>query len=545
MRRDLALLCALLVVRVVLDAVWLASDPLAFVELEEGWNATAAWMLVHGDLGESLLTLRYKEFCGGCTVVSLVGAGPLAVFGDTLWAWKLQGFGWTAGTTVFGWLALRRLFGSWAAGTWAALNALPPAALSAQGLVLFGNHHEVQLFVMLALWGYAARRSAVVGGALGFGLAFCRTAAFGLPLLVAAAWMHRKSPRELGLLAVSWAIGVSWILLPSAAGDTIGYDLAALASDPFGRVMQLIDPAVVGERVFLSNAWAAAPLLLAGVVGAFLMRRSIVVALPLAFAGGFVLSGVALPEDPGVVVLMNGRYWGPWALMLALLVAASAETHKGLLALPLLVAALLTRPFPSTSEPMPRATEMVFFTAEASHRLVLEDLEGAQGSTAREETVLRILEGIELGRLGRDAEGDGRRFGLGLHRAREPFAEREEPLDAWLGRGMSANLMAHLGPDAPDSGWLASGGGAELVQRCGMQRSCLSRALERSERPDELAFGYGLALGEVRPVERAALVEVLGDGAFLDGLDHPLAGLDRPVGSDAPLDVPVRAPSRR
>ena len=538
MRRDLALLGAALLVRAVLDALWLRADPAAFVEVEEGWNATVAWMLVHGDLAGSLLELRWKTFCGGCSVVSVVGAGPLAVFGDVLWAWKLQGFLWTAGTTVFGWLALRRLCGSWAAGCWALLCALPPPALSAQGLVLFGNHHEVQLFVMLALWGYASRRGWLVGAALGVGVAFCRTALFGLPLLVAMAWADRKEPRKLGLLAAGWALGVSWILLPSAGGDSIGYDLASLSGRPLWRLLQLLDPVVVGERLFLSGAWAAAPLLVCGLLAALLLRRSVLVALPLAFAAGFALSSAPLPEPVDEVVLMSGRYWGPWALGLMLLVAASAERHRGLLALPLLLAAAWTRPWALGAEPMPRATDFVFFAAEATHRLDLETLQEARGEGPEAEGVLRALEGIALGRLGRTSERPAVQFGVGLHAAREPFGWSPTG-ERWVGRGMAANLVAHLGPEAPTGGWLASAGGAALLARCGKRRDCVASALENAAAPEELAFGYGFAVGPLPPIERAALAEVLPD-AFVEGVDHPLAGMDRPVGADAPLDVPVR-----
>jgi hypothetical protein len=106
---------------------------------------------------------------------------------------------------------------------------------------------------------------------------------------------------------------------------------------------------------------------------------------------------------------------------------------------------------------------------------------------------------------------------------------------------MAANLVAHLGPEAPSQGWLASAGGAALLARCGKRRDCLARALGDAEHPEELAFGYGLAVGPLSGVERGALAEVFAGEAFLEGVDHPLAGLERPVGTDAPLDVPVRA----
>ena len=535
MRPTLLLIGALLL-RIGLDARWLFADPAAFVEVEEGWNATVAWMLVHGDLGGALLDLRWKEFCGGCTVVTVVGAGPLAVFGDALWAWKLQAFAWTAGTTVFGWLALRRMFGETAAATWALLCAIPPPGLSAQGLVLFGNHHEVMLLVTLALYGYSSRRAWVVGGAVGFGVAFCRTGLMALPLLLAAAWVHRKEPRKLGELAISWAIGVSWILLPSATGDSAGYDLAAVAGDPLRRVLALGDPAVVGERLFGGAIWAAVPLLIAGGIALVQTRRSVVAALPLMFAAGFVVSGVPLPESVGEVVWINGRYWGPWALGLALVVAASR--WRLVLAPPLLLAALASRPTPGASE-MPPATDLVFFASEATHRLDLETLHAATGDDLDTELTLRLLEGIAVARTGRISAEPRIQFGVGLHRAREPHADLEPPLDVWMGRGMAANLMAHLGPEAPTSEGLDAAGGAALLARCGKKRDCLRAALSGATAPEELAFGYGLAVGPLPRVEADALAEVLGED-FVEGVEHPLSGLRRPVGVDLVRDVPLR-----
>jgi hypothetical protein len=238
---------------------------------------------------------------------------------------------------------------------------------------------------------------------------------------------------------------------------------------------------------------------------------------------------------------MNGRYWGPWVLGLMLLVAATAERHRGLLALPMVIAALVTRPWAPDPTPMPRATELVFFAAEASHRLDLEDLHEARGDGLREELLLRLLEGIAIAREGGTSSDPSIRFGVGLHEAREPFGDWEPPEDAAIGRGMAANLVAHLGPEAPAEGWLASAGGAALLARCGKRRDCLARALEDAEEPEELAFGYGLAVGPLDALERNALAEVFPTGAFLEGVDHPLAGLHRPVGTDAPLDVPVRA----
>ncbi|MCP4917237.1 MAG: hypothetical protein GY913_09960 [Proteobacteria bacterium] len=564
MRRDLLVLAVALVLRAALDLEWLARDPDAFVELEETWNASVAWMALNGDLGGSLLALQYKEFCGGCSVVAALGTFPLAA-GDSLLAWKSQAFLWTAGITTCGFMALRNLVGSQAAWAWAALMALPTAGASAFGLVLFGNHHEVQLFVLAALWAWSSGRPLAVGLLLTIGAWFCRTGLFGVPILLASAWAHRDAPARLGRLALGVGLGALVFLLPSGS-DGSGYHLSSLAADPVGRLVQLFHPAVLGDRLFAgAGAGVGAVLLVSGLGGLAYARRPVLAGLAGAFALGFALVDVALPESRDVLVLMNGRYWGPWSTCLALGLAAGigkAPSRWSLLAvIPLMVSSAATRPMDAGSSSIAhhRATDLAFFASLATHRLSVHDLADTAGATEREEDLLRLLEGIEAGRglaeLPHPIDGQ-LAFGIGLQFARErlepsQLAEAEIYLtlnpehQVDVGRGMAANVLAHTGPGDHEP-WLQAALGRALVHQCGMKRDCLERSMRASPQPSELAWGYGLALrtrGEP-PLKLNALAEAFGEhaGDFEDGLDHPLAGLDRPIGVDAPPDVEHRAP---
>ena len=560
MRRDLAILAAALVVRVVLDLEWLLRDPAAFVELEETYNASVAWMATHG-LGGQVLAQQYKEFCGGCSVVALVGAAPLSL-GDSLLAWKTQALAWSAGITVCGFFALRNTVGPQGAWAWAALMAIPSPGTSAFGLALFGNHHEVQLLVLAAFWAWSAWRPLAVGLAIGAAVWFCRTGLFGVPVVLAAVWCHRGSKADLARLAAGLAAGLALFLLPNG-GDGSGYELTSLATDPLGRLVQLVDPRVLTERLYLDQGVSGAGLLALGLAGTAYGRRPVVMALLVTFALGFTVSGVALPESRDVIVPMNGRYWGPWAMLLTLGLASGVGRlpRWGLLAvLPLAVLGLQTRPWAASSQEISdhRATDLAFWASLATHRDL--DLSGA-GATEREEQLLRLLQGIEAARAepGLPHPIDGQlAFGIGLHFARERLGPSElAAAESYLalypehqvdvGRGLAANVLAHTGPGGHEA-FLQASVGRALFHRCGMKRDCLEREMRRSPQPCELAWGYGLGLrarGEP-PLKLAALSEAFGECAadFDDGLAHPLAGLDRPIGVDAPPDVAHRGPQQ-
>ena len=232
-----ALLAA--VVRVGNDAQRLLGNPTRYWNWEESYNAAVGYYAWTAGLWDQLLRLQQKSFCGGCTVVGLLAAPSLGMFGDHLWAWKLVPLAWTVATLFVGAGALKALVGDAAALAWLVLFAVPPPGVSELGLMAWGNHAESTIFVLGALWATARQRYGIAAFLLGFGVWFCRTSAYAALVLVPLLSVRggrAGAVRTLGGVA----LGLLPLALPAAAGDAGGYDLgigSLLAPDGWAGVV--------------------------------------------------------------------------------------------------------------------------------------------------------------------------------------------------------------------------------------------------------------------------------------------------------------------
>ncbi len=547
-RREIALLAAAVVGRVLLGAARFNAAPLRLVNVEESYNATVAWMLGHAPVWELLPELQYRSFCGGCTVVSVLGVPAMLLGGDALWAWKAVAVLWAAATLVVGFFALDRLIGRPAAWAWVALSCVPPVGALDLSLMLWGNHQESGLFVLTALWAFAARRGLALGLALGLGLWFARTSAYAMVILAPAALFSLRGQR-IPLMA-GLALGAAPLLVDAGGGDAGWYRFGdALAVDLAGlpkRATTLLSPAALGARLWLP-ARDAAPLgalwLVLGLGGAalaFAGRTRSVLALQAAWVLAYCGTTFPIFLVSARVPVNNIRYHSPWALLLTLGVAAGfgAAWQRGwrrsaAVGLALLLVGNVVMLGRLNWQRDPRAwqapvVDLAGFVQTVAPRGASGELERA--ADPRADAVLRRLRGLRLGRertviRAVEAAGDDPIVRSGLGEAVvEPCAELgaavavldQVPLPARLhvGRGMALTLGlcpqrwgaptdASLPSTAAEGQTLASVAGPAFLAQCGGPAepdvatlgACLARrlALLPPEQAPEAAFGFGRA----------------------------------------------------
>lgn len=513
--RHLLALLALCLVRVLGDGWLLWRDPPRFVNHEEAYNATVGWLLWHtGEWGQ-LLDLQYRAFCGGCTVVGTLAAPTLGVFGDHFLAWKGLAMLWAVATLLAGFFAFRTLFGQASGWVAAALLALPFAGLSELGLMLWGNHQETALLLLVAL----GLRERPLAQALVLGLAvpFCRTSLYFVVLLLPLAL--RRDWRALG----PFLLGLCPLLLPGAEGyvgevPMLFSPLDNLAPQGLEGVLEraglLLDPRELGLRLFLARdaSWAAALVLGVAALSAGLQvreRRFLLPALALGFALAFVLTGFKVPLEGKVLPVVNARYHAPWMLLLLLLPAAAPGRWKALAGLSLLVSlgarGLKDPPRPVSLETLmaARATQPWSFQGLSRDRF---DPEFAGSSDPRTRALLRQLEG--------DIPPAWSSVDEALRGA--------EPSRGW-GQGFAALGSCERGEP----------GHRPL-------RSEVIACLEALDLNPEARFGLGMALArDFRDrADLRAAIQALGPEVER-GSQHPLAGVDRPLSGPR-----TRAPSR-
>ncbi|GDX80198.1 hypothetical protein LBMAG42_20090 [Deltaproteobacteria bacterium] len=553
--RDIGLLLSLVLLRVGLGGARFLAEPLRFVNFEEGYNATVAWLLSRAPLLQHTLDLQYRSFCGGCSVVSLLGA-PLMAGGDELWRWKLLALLWAAATQIVGFFALDALIGR--AGGWAfvALMALPTLGGLDLSLMLWGNHQESAFFAVFALLCLARGWGTALGLSLGVAVWFTRTALYEAAVLLPAALWTLRGQRTRVMLG--FAAGLSLLTLPAAGGDAGWYRMADAAGGPgvsvIKRAETLLAPSALAARFWLplrDMAPAGAVWLLASGLAAGLAARApqarVVAALPLAYAAAYIgtrfpifLIGAGSPVN-------NIRYHAPWAFGLTLLVAAGVGVawSRGRRKLSCF---LITAPLVANGVglsrvgwiPDPRAWTLsavdipqLVLTATPRFRAGALDVEAAD---ARADATLRRMRGLLLGRelaahrettgaewenaaIGFDAaDGDGvvlAGMGEGLV---EPCADAATvaywldvaPDPQAIGRGMavtlglcpertqiiaSRNTGLRLGETCP----VCAAAGPALVDRCGGAASrdpntlgtCLTRETSGAEFADEILYGAG------------------------------------------------------
>ena len=179
-----------------MQASALLSESLQVRDHEELYNATEGMELLHGHIAQIFL-MQYRPFCGGCSVVSALGAGLYAFLPPVLFVFKLVPILFYVG----GFLLAFRLVHATAGRTAACLATLcwllPPPAYARIAQVAFGNHYESNLYALIALTiaiplmrdaerlsgRGIAWRSFMLGLVLGFALYTCFSAAYLIPAL--------------------------------------------------------------------------------------------------------------------------------------------------------------------------------------------------------------------------------------------------------------------------------------------------------------------------------------------------------------------------
>lgn len=212
--------------------VW--ASPETFVDGEALHNATVARELLTGS-GGFLLEFQYRPNCGGCTLVSLLGAGLFRLFGVTFLAWKLVPITFGAAVVTLGCVLAERVAGRFASVAFALLVLGAPVFVQHLMQMAWGTHFEVMAFVLaqavLASYAIKERRGDTLrsdgvmlgwGLAAGFGLWFCYTSAFAFPtlwavVLIAGTRTHLR--RRLALSFAGVAVGASPLAVFALATD--------------------------------------------------------------------------------------------------------------------------------------------------------------------------------------------------------------------------------------------------------------------------------------------------------------------------------------
>jgi len=505
-----------------LRAAWsietLLANPYRFRNHEEAYNATVGWLVWHGGLWGDLLRLQYRTFCGGCTVVSVAAAPLLGILGDRFFVWKGLAIAWGMVTVGVAFVAGARLWGRPAGIALALLLALPPRGLSESALMLWGNHQETALFLMVCL-ALLPRGGLALGVMLGASLWFCRTSGYFVAVLLPLALLRPGRRRLLAGLAV----GLTPLLLEAGAGASgqvsmrpTDHLLPEGLSGAWRRLTLLLSPTALAPRLLLSrDAAVAAGLVLCNaavsVVVLARQRRWLPLLLAASFVAAFVLSGFNVPLPGRVLPVVNMRYHTPWMLLLLLLPAAAVVSRRGaaLLVVPLLVA--LSGPL-SRAGPSPEgipwqapATNRWHMLSAGAVRLSPDALTGSRDPTADE--YISLLRGFRAG---------------------EP--EDSEAVMAGVALGGGEGSAAALSVVRALRGAVPGhdlGEGFRLTARCQRPEPAAFCACVQADEPSpEVLQGVGAATADPwrRPADIAAIEDCLGP-AFSEGLQHPLSGL--------------------
>lgn len=333
------LLFACLAVRAAGDLVRLASQPDRYWDREEVYNASVGWYVWYAGLGDQLLSLQYKEFCGGCSVVAAVAAPMLGLGGDHLLVFKLVPLLMSLATLAVGGWAVRRHAGDLAGALFLLLFCLPPVGLGDLGLMAWGNHSEGLFFVFLALGLLEGGPALGLGLAMGLGVWFCRTTLIAPIVIGAVALVRSVGWRQRSVLVLGFGMGLLPMFLPASAGDN-GYYQFGLAENvlPAGlgeavaRGAPMVTPLTMSWRLYtgvqgmdaLGSVWipgVALALVLLLSQGRRSIRLLILPAMALCFLVAYSISGFPLTRFRPQGSMLGIRYSAPW---IALLLATSA-----------------------------------------------------------------------------------------------------------------------------------------------------------------------------------------------------------------------------
>lgn len=560
LRRGEGLLLAVGVfARLGLGVARLLAEPSRFRSFEESYNATEAWMLAHGGLLGAVARLQYRSFCGGCSVVSLIGVPALAV-SDRLLAWKLVPLAWTAATQVAGFFAVDAWAGRAAAWAFLLLFTLPPVGALDLSLMAWGNHQETALFVALALLLVARGRPVAAALTLGGAVWFARTAAYAAVVLLPAA-LRTRGRRV--LTVVAFGVGLLPLALPTADGDAGWYRF----DDTFGpsttiarRAAALLAPGPLADRLWLplrGMGWAGGVVLaaaaLAGLVAVRERRTRVFVALAVAYAVAFVGTRFPVFIAGAHVPVNNLRYHAPWVFVGMLVVAAGSRRLRWVPVVVCLGVDLvaLGRLRWSADATPGSALDVPHFVATVASRLTPEDAAGRLADPLADAVRAR-LRGLALGHAARGgvvppvAPDEAAGFGEGLVDPCLPLGDADRVVPAASRRGAALTLSFCPERDRaaelaalPDAAAWASVLGRGIVEPCSDERgtdaACLAARLAALDAPlrDEAAWGAGLVWGDPArsDADVEAMVARVGEAAvaFHEGAREPAAGMRQPA----------------
>ncbi|MFT5679968.1 MAG: hypothetical protein ACI8RZ_000873 [Myxococcota bacterium] len=513
---------ALMLLRAVWSIETLFANPYRFRNHEEAYNATVGWLVWHGGLWGELLHLQYRTFCGGCTVVSVMAAPTLGILGDHFFVWKGLAILWGMATVGMAFVAGTRLWGRPAGIALALLLALPPRGLSESALMLWGNHQETTLLLMISL-ALLPRGGLALGAVLGASLWFCRTSGYFVAVLLPLALI---GPGR-GRLLAGFALGLTPLLTPMLLGAGAGavgqvsmspadHLLPQGLAGAWKRLLLLVNPAELAPRLLLSRDMVlVAGLVLCNAAISMVVlvwqKRWLPLLLALAFVAAFVLSGFHVPLPGRLLPVVNLRYHTPWMLLLLLLPAAAVVSRRtaALLVVPLLVA--LTGPLTRQNS----GPDDIPWTAPASNRWQLlssgavrlspEDLTGSRDADADE--YISLLRGF---RSGKPEPSEAAMAGVAL--------------SGGAGSEAAVSVVQALRGEVPGHDF---GQGFQLTARCQRPDPAAFCACIQAANPSPVTLeGVGAATADPwrSPGDIATISACLGP-SFVEGLEHPLAGV--------------------
>lgn len=542
-------LAALLALRAAWMIARVYAEPQRLWNFEEAYNATVGRALTHGLLPE-LLTLQYRTFCGGCTVVSIVSA-PALWIADSFVVWKLVAVAWTLATMIAAFFVLDRDAGRPTAWAAAALFAVPPLGGLDLSLMLWGNHQETALLGLSAL--LLVNRPVAAGFVLGASVWFSRTALYQVVVL-APLLLYRSGWRT----AVGLAAGLALLAVPTANGDTGFYRMSESfgATDWLERAQSLLAPSQLAKRLFhpMKELEAGAWLWLAAAATGLAARgrARVVIGWALAWVAAYSLTTFPIFIVSARSPVNNIRYHAPWIFILTLLVALGVgrlwawrrPVGGAVLAAVLVVNGLALARATWTPEPCVgsmTASWPAKLATIAGSRLSLERLQ-AGSSDPRLDAALQLMYGFRRGEVAGDVPlGELTPYalrGLGLARATnasvsewstwfdglDPATAREIARGVALGRASSGpGSRRSSGDERGDSPcWLCGEDGVHLLRECRDDHACVAAALAGAP-----GAAWVAGITYARPDRTQCSIETFAEGLppeFLEGARDPMAG---------------------
>ena len=213
-----------------------ATDPLAVMQIEDGYNATTARQLIYVGLSQCVDD-RYVPYCGGCTVDAILGAAAFRILGETLLAWKLVPLAFWFAMLVAGASLLDRTASRASAILYCALLAFLPPVAADLALFAWGNHAEGTALSIVVL------AVAIPSPRAGARQQNVRAILAGL-LLGGVLWFF------LGTLVLMPAVFVALAFHVTGRQRLVVFGLLVCCSTLGFGLLQLVSPIPVGEAIY-------------------------------------------------------------------------------------------------------------------------------------------------------------------------------------------------------------------------------------------------------------------------------------------------------